>query len=72
MNKAIRHGKCTRCLNDDLDIFNFIGEEMCLECSEEVYIESQLEASELEACEKYYASDVDMDDWLPEDEEDDQ
>lgn len=66
MSKAIRHGKCDRCLNDDLDIFDFVGEEMCIDCSEEVYTKSQVAANELEACEKYYTSE----DWLPEDEED--
>lgn len=66
MRKVVRHGTCDWCLNDDLDIFNFDGEEMCLECDHEQYTKCQLKASELESCMKHEAEE-----WLPEHEEED-
>ncbi len=63
MMQIIRHGTCYWCMNNDLDILDFDGQEMCSECSNEQFSQRQLEANNRESCLRYESEE-----WLPEDE----
>ncbi len=60
MSRVIRHGVCYFCLDDDLDIFIFDGDEMCFECGE-----GQFDGVELKTTGNNYAYEA-AEDWLPE------